>query len=73
VQPPGQLALRLRAGEFPDELPLGEGEAAVRDPGGEVLLQAGEGPVPEQPPELECRFALDDGVHEWNIPGLPMV
>ena len=73
MQPSRQFALRLRPGELPDQLALREGKAATRHAGAEIVLQTGQSPVSQQRPELQRRFPLDGGVHEWNIPAVPMV
>src|SRR5439155_16314969 len=73
VKPTGELALRLRRAQLPDQLALRHGEAALGDSSREIVSQAGKGVVPEQLPERLRRLAFDFRGHTGNIPAWSMV
>src|SRR6202030_2564435 len=73
VEPSRQLTLGLRLCQLSHELALGEGKAALRHPGGEVVPKAGKGVVPKELPERLGRLGINFGCHVWNIPGRSMV
>ena len=73
MEPAGELALRLRRAQFPDQLALRHGEAALGDSGREIVAQAGKGVVPEQLPERLRRLAFNFDCHIGNIPARSLV